>query len=59
MGPTLSGLENLVQMPYGCGEQNMVGFVPNIYVLDYLKSSKRNESGLMDLAVSYMEQGKL
>lgn len=57
MGPTLSGLENLVQMPYGCGEQNMVGFVPNIYVLDYLKSSKRNESGLMDLAVSYMEQG--
>lgn len=57
MGPTLSGLENLVQMPYGCGEQNMVGFVPNIYVLDYLKSSNQNQSSLMDMAVKYMEKG--
>ena len=24
-------------MPHGCGEQNMLNFVPNIVILDYLK----------------------
>lgn len=37
MGPILSNLDKLVQMPYGCGEQNMLNFVPNIVVLRYLK----------------------
>lgn len=39
MGPILSNLDKLVQMPYGCGEQNMLNFVPNIVVLRYLKVS--------------------
>ncbi|XP_014770566.1 pregnancy zone protein [Octopus bimaculoides] len=57
MGPTLSGLENLVKMPYGCGEQNMVGFVPNIYVMQYLKNIDKKESPLISLATKYMEKG--
>lgn len=31
---SLDNLENLVQIPTGCGEQNMVKFAPNIVVLD-------------------------
>lgn len=40
MGPSLNGLGNLVRMPYGCGEQNMVNFAPNIYIYGYLKNSQ-------------------
>lgn len=37
MGPSTMNLASLIQMPFGCGEQNMLNFVPNIVVLDYLK----------------------
>ncbi|XP_070496250.1 CD109 antigen-like [Chironomus tepperi] len=36
LGPTLENLDNLIQLPYGCAEQNMLKFVPNILVLEYL-----------------------
>ena len=38
LGPTIKNLDKLIRMPYGCGEQNMLNFVPNIVVLDYLTS---------------------
>ncbi|XP_070508206.1 CD109 antigen-like [Chironomus tepperi] len=41
LGPTLDNLDKLIQMPYGCGEQNMLFFVPDIIVLDYLTSANR------------------
>lgn len=37
LGPSTMNLASLIQMPFGCGEQNMLNFVPNIVVLDYLK----------------------
>uniref|UniRef100_A0A8B9IRI6 Ovostatin n=1 Tax=Amazona collaria TaxID=241587 RepID=A0A8B9IRI6_9PSIT len=36
LGTALRNMENLLHMPYGCGEQNMALFTPNIYALDYL-----------------------
>lgn len=39
LGPTIKNLDKLVRKPYGCGEQNMVNFVPNILVLRYLTVS--------------------
>ncbi|GBN92995.1 Murinoglobulin-1 [Araneus ventricosus] len=36
MGPAIENLDNLVSLPTGCGEQNMVKFTPNYVVLDYL-----------------------
>lgn len=38
LGPSLNNLNRLVTKPYGCGEQNMITLVPNIYLLDYLNS---------------------
>lgn len=37
LGPTIKNLDSLVRKPYGCGEQNMVNFVPNILVMRYLE----------------------
>ncbi|GBN85835.1 Alpha-2-macroglobulin-like protein 1, partial [Araneus ventricosus] len=36
MGPAMQNLNNLVSLPTGCGEQNMVKFTPNYLVLNYL-----------------------
>ncbi|KAK7480021.1 hypothetical protein BaRGS_00028754 [Batillaria attramentaria] len=57
MGPALSNLDGLVRMPTGCGEQNMVGFTPNIYVLKYLTATSRLDEATQDKATSFMETG--
>jgi CD109 antigen len=36
-GKTLDNLNRLVRVPCGCGEQNMVNFVPNCLVYSYLQ----------------------
>jgi CD109 antigen len=57
LGPSLDGLENLISMPGGCGEQNMLGLAPDVYIARYLKASKRDTPALMDTLVQYMTQG--
>ena len=59
LGPALSNLDSLVRMPTGCGEQNMVGFTPNIYVLQYLTATSRLTEAIQDKATHHMEIGKL
>lgn len=39
MGMTLAGLGQLLTVPSGCGEQNMIGMAPNVAVLTYLAST--------------------
>lgn len=53
----LANIEKLVQMPYGCGEQNMINFVPNIVVLRYLRATQRGNAPLEAKATNYMESG--
>jgi CD109 antigen len=36
---TISGVEDLLNMPYGCGEQNMIFFAPDVEILRYLKAT--------------------
>ncbi|XP_072038714.1 uncharacterized protein [Amphiura filiformis] len=57
MGPTLNNLENLVQRPYGCGEQNMLGFVPNIQVMRYLNSTDQLTPDIATRAKNNMQMG--
>uniref|UniRef100_A0A803T9M7 CD109 molecule n=1 Tax=Anolis carolinensis TaxID=28377 RepID=A0A803T9M7_ANOCA len=57
LGPSINGLDSLIKMPYGCGEQNMINFAPNIYVLDYLTKTGDLHSNLKSKAVSYMREG--
>ncbi|XP_032574224.1 CD109 antigen isoform X4 [Drosophila sechellia] len=57
LGPTLQNLDNLVRMPYGCGEQNMVNFVPNILVLKYLEVTSRKLPSVESKARKFLEIG--
>ncbi|XP_036438060.1 CD109 antigen isoform X2 [Colossoma macropomum] len=57
LGPSISGLDALIQMPYGCGEQNMINFAPNVYILQYLSSTGRIDEEIRSKAVTYMTQG--
>ncbi|XP_039481382.1 CD109 antigen isoform X5 [Drosophila santomea] len=57
LGPTLQNLDNLVRMPYGCGEQNMVNFVPNILVLKYLEVTGRKLPSVESKARKFLEIG--
>ncbi|XP_073935392.1 CD109 antigen isoform X3 [Castor canadensis] len=57
LGPSINGLASLIRMPYGCGEQNMINFAPNIYILDYLTKKKQLTDNVKEKALSFMRQG--
>ncbi|TFJ98944.1 Alpha-2-macroglobulin-like protein 1 [Platysternon megacephalum] len=57
MGTALQNLDRLVQMPSGCGEQNMVLFAPIIYVLQYLEKTGQLSEELKTRAVGFLQTG--
>jgi len=57
MAPALDNVGRLVQLPTGCGEQNMAGLVPNIYLLQYLKKLGEQLPELEQKAVDFMMVG--
>lgn len=57
MGPTLSNLEHLVQIPYGCGEQNMLTFVPNVLAMQYLTVTNQLTPDVAKRATDNMKLG--
>uniref|UniRef100_A0A2M4A166 CD109 antigen n=2 Tax=Anopheles triannulatus TaxID=58253 RepID=A0A2M4A166_9DIPT len=57
LGSTIQNLDSLIRMPYGCGEQNMLNFVPNIVVLDYLKATNKLTANIESKAKKFMEAG--
>ncbi|XP_047404632.1 pregnancy zone protein-like isoform X2 [Sciurus carolinensis] len=57
LGSAMHNLQNLLQMPYGCGEQNMVLFVPNIYVLNYLNETQQLTEKIKSKAIGYLVGG--
>uniref|UniRef100_A0A182S4J2 TEP1-F n=1 Tax=Anopheles funestus TaxID=62324 RepID=A0A182S4J2_ANOFN len=54
---TLRKLDDLLAVPSGDGEMNMVNFVPNIVVLDYLHAIGSKEQSLIDKATNLLRQG--
>uniref|UniRef100_A0A9J7YQT8 Uncharacterized protein n=1 Tax=Cyprinus carpio carpio TaxID=630221 RepID=A0A9J7YQT8_CYPCA len=57
MGRALKNIGDLLAMPYGCGEQNMLRFAPNIYILQYLESSGQLTPEIKDQAITFLESG--
>ena len=45
-------------MPYGCGEQNMLNFAPNIFILQYLDASNQTTPEIANKAIEYMKAGE-
>jgi len=58
MGPTLNNLNNLLRLPFGCGEQNLANFAPNIYVLKYLQTTKQLTNDVREKAMYYLRTGE-
>ena len=50
-------LESLVRQPTGCGEQNMVKFAPNIYVMKYLVAVGELTETLKEKLIKHMKSG--
>jgi hypothetical protein len=46
-------------MPMGCGEQNMILFVPNLHVINYLNAMQQENPVLKAEAIKNMEKGLL
>ncbi|NXO02977.1 A2MG protein, partial [Rhinopomastus cyanomelas] len=57
MGTAMQNLHQLLQMPFGCGEQNMVLFAPNIYVLNYLNRTGQLSEEVKSKAIGYLVSG--
>lgn len=58
MGSSLSNIDELLAMPYGCGEQNMLKFAPNIFIMNYLNHTNQVTGAIKDKALDYMRSGK-
>ncbi|NXS44327.1 A2ML1 protein, partial [Balaeniceps rex] len=57
MGNALQNLDRLLAMPYGCGEQNMVRFAPNIYIQQYLEKSGQLHPDTRAKAQGFLQSG--
>ncbi|UCD09148.1 MAG: hypothetical protein JSU79_00440, partial [Dehalococcoidales bacterium] len=54
---TIDGLEGLLQMPFGCGEQNMIVFAPDVFITKYLRESGQLKPEIMAKAEKLMITG--
>jgi CD109 antigen len=54
---TIDGLDALLQMPFGCGEQNMIAFAPDVYITKYLQGSGQLKPEIMAKAEKLMITG--
>lgn len=58
MGPALQNLDQLLKMPFGCDEQTMVQFAPNIFILQYLKKTEQLDPEIEVMALYCLRTGK-
>ncbi|XP_051865298.1 murinoglobulin-2-like isoform X2 [Pristis pectinata] len=57
MGSAMENLDGLLRLPTGCGEQNMVKFAPNIYVLSYLEKTHQLTPEIKSKAIGFLKTG--
>ncbi|KAM7127231.1 LOW QUALITY PROTEIN: alpha-2-macroglobulin-like protein 1 [Ciconia maguari] len=57
MGSALQNLDRPLEVPFGCGEQNMVQFAPNIFILQYLNKTKQLDAEIEDKALKFLRTG--
>ncbi|KAL8202458.1 UNVERIFIED_CONTAM: Alpha-2-macroglobulin, partial [Gekko kuhli] len=57
LGSAIQNLQQLIRLPRGCGEQNMMLFAPNIYILDYLNKTEQLTEEIRSKAICYLVSG--
>ncbi|KAK3100407.1 hypothetical protein FSP39_019395 [Pinctada imbricata] len=58
IAPTIHGIENLIRLPWGCGEQNMINFAPSVYVLIYLHETSQLKNDIREKGIEAITRGK-
>ena len=58
LGGAVHHLDSLLQLPHGCGEQNMIRFAPNVYVLNYLASTGQLTRDVEEKALNLLLTGQ-
>ncbi|RZN35474.1 MAG: alpha-2-macroglobulin [Methanosarcinales archaeon] len=54
---TINGIDSLLDMPYGCGEQNMIMFAPDVEILRYLKATDQTNPEIQAKAELFITTG--
>ncbi|CAO2606455.1 Mug2, partial [Lemmus lemmus] len=57
LSSAIKNTQNLLRMPFGCGEQNMALFAPIIYVLKYLNETQQLTEKIKSEAFGYLNAG--
>ena len=57
MSDLLKGVEGILREPYGCFEQTSMSSYPNLFVLDYLRTSGSDDKKLLASAEKLLGQG--
>ncbi|PKK22298.1 alpha-2-macroglobulin-like protein 1, transcript variant X2 [Columba livia] len=57
LGTALDNIHELLQMPSGCGEQNMVHFAPNVFITRYLEETGQLTPEIKQKAIGYLQSG--
>jgi CD109 antigen len=57
LAQTIQGLEGLLIMPFGCGEQNMLGLAPDVFISKYLEETGQMKPEVMAKAELLMTTG--
>lgn len=58
MGTAMQNLHQLLQMPYGCGEQNVAFLATDVYILEYLNATGQITEEIKSKVVGYIVSGK-
>ncbi|ESN94943.1 hypothetical protein HELRODRAFT_180050 [Helobdella robusta] len=59
IGTALNNIDDLLQMPYGCGEQNLLNLVPDVYLLKYLTESDQLTEEFSQKAKGFINAAEL
>ncbi|XP_034024636.1 alpha-2-macroglobulin-like [Thalassophryne amazonica] len=57
MGRTIKNLEKLLQLPSGCGEQNIATLAPDVFILKYLTSTNQLTLPIKERALKFLITG--
>lgn len=50
-------MDSILQLPHGCGEQNMVRIAPNVYILHYLTKTNQMTPELEQKKEKFIQEG--
>ncbi|XP_058450150.1 thioester-containing protein 1 allele R1-like isoform X2 [Malaya genurostris] len=57
LAAALTNLDQLIRLPTGCGEQNMLNLVPSVIALDYMTNTGTINDAIKKKAIDFLQKG--